>query len=161
MGWVYPNKLNLNDYHYMVIKHRTKPTGDFTCNFQVTSSATGTQCAVPIKKNVLETVICLDTLKYTTKNNYGKALNRKILTRITFQAAKANTSLTVSEILLYADDPTGINEVAWKQERQQRQTVNVYTLSGRMVRRAVSRGTALQGLPAGLYLVDGQKIVVR
>jgi len=161
MGWVFPNKLNLYDYHYMVIKHRIKPTGDFTCNFQVTSSATGTQSAVPIKKNVLETVICLDTLKYTTKNNYGKALNRKMLTKVTFQAAKANTSLTVTEILLYADDPTGINEVAWKQERQQRQTVNVYTLSGRMVRRAVSRSTALQGLPAGLYLVDGQKIVVR
>lgn len=163
IGWLYPSssKLDLSGYHYMVIKNRVKPTSDFTCNFHISSSATGTQSAVPMKKNALETVICLDTLKYTTKNNYGKALNRKMLTKVTFQAAKANTSLTVTEILLYADDPTGINEVAWKQERQQRQTVNVYTLSGRMVRRAVNRSTALQGLPAGLYLVDGQKIVVR
>jgi hypothetical protein len=161
-GWVYPNRIDLSPYHYMVIKHgkNLKPTSDFTCNFHVTSKVTGTHCSVPLEKKT-ENIICLDTLKYTTKTNNGKPLNRDRLMMFTFGTKVANKSLTVSEIILYADDPTGVNEVAWKRERLERQTVNVYTLSGRMVRRAVKRSEALQGLPAGLYLMDGQKIVVR
>jgi len=57
------------------------------------------------------------------------------------------------------DPTTGISDVSWQQ--QLRQTVNVYSLSGRTVRRAVNRNDALRGLPAGLYIVDGQKIVVK
>ena len=83
---------------------------------------------------------------------------------VTLTTGAANKKAYIKNIFLTNDeqyDPTGIIDVAWKQEAQQRQTVNVYTLSGRMVRRAVSRSEALQGLPAGLYLMDGRKVVVR
>ena len=39
--------------------------------------------------------------------------------------------------------------------------VDVYSLCGQLLRRAVPRQKALQGLPAGLYLVDRKKVVVK
>jgi hypothetical protein len=39
--------------------------------------------------------------------------------------------------------------------------VNVYTLSGQLVRQNMQRGKAVQGLPAGIYVVDGEKVIVR
>jgi len=161
IGWAYSKKIDLSSYHYMVIKFKTKPTTDFTFNIHIASKVTATHCAVPLGKT-LEQVISLDTLKYTTSgSNYGKAVTRKSISMVTFASKTANKNLYISEILLYADDPTGINEVAWKQERLQRQTVSVYTMSGRMVRHAVKRSEALQGLPAGLYLMDGEKVLVK
>ena len=37
--------------------------------------------------------------------------------------------------------------------------VNVYTTDGKLVRSAVKRNAALQGLPSGVYVVDGKKCV--
>ena len=36
---------------------------------------------------------------------------------------------------------------------------NVYTTDGKLVRSAVKRNAALQGLPSGVYVVDGKKCV--
>ena len=37
--------------------------------------------------------------------------------------------------------------------------VNVYTTDGKLIRSAVKRNAALQGLPSGVYVVDGKKCV--
>ena len=37
-------------------------------------------------------------------------------------------------------------------------TTNVYTLTGILLRRNVQRSQALQGLPAGIYVMDNKKI---
>jgi len=42
-----------------------------------------------------------------------------------------------------------------------RQTVNVVTIQGQLVRRNAPEASALNGLPAGLYLVKGKKILVK
>ena len=108
-----------------------------------------------------QTVILLDTWKFTRGANKGKPLTLKSINMVTFTTTAANKSLYVTDMYLTGDDPTGVIEVAWQREAQQRQTVNVYTLSGRMVRHHVSRGDALKGLPAGLYLVEGRKVLVK
>ena len=41
------------------------------------------------------------------------------------------------------------------------QTVNVYTLDGRLIRSAVPAAAAVKGLSKGLYLVGGKKVAVR
>ena len=38
---------------------------------------------------------------------------------------------------------------------------DVYTIDGRLVRRGVRAEGALNGLPAGLYVVGGVKVLVR
>lgn len=167
MGWVYDAKKDFSGFHYLVINQRYKPGGTTSVNFYISKSVKGARCEVPITadkaiqtENGYQTVILLDTLKYTMGNNKGKPLALKTINMVTFTTTTANKSFYVTDMSLVVDDPTGIIEVAWQQEAQQRQTVNVYTLSGRMVRRAVSRSEALRGLPAGLYLMDGRKVVV-
>lgn len=55
------------------------------------------------------------------------------------------------------DGLTGIGDV----RTQQVNAVDVYGTDGRLWRRAVSRAAALRGLPAGLYVVNGEKVIVR
>jgi hypothetical protein len=39
--------------------------------------------------------------------------------------------------------------------------VDVFSLSGQMLRNGVQRSQALSGLPAGIYIVDGKKVMVK
>lgn len=40
-------------------------------------------------------------------------------------------------------------------------TVNVYDLAGRVVRRNVESGAAVNGLAKGIYIVNGKKVMVK
>lgn len=51
------------------------------------------------------------------------------------------------------DDPTGIEEVI-----KRRGAVDIYTIGGELVR---SKATSTQGLLRGIYVVDGQKVLVK
>ena len=44
---------------------------------------------------------------------------------------------------------------------QKNEKVDVYTTSGVLVRKNVLFGTATNGLPAGIYIVGGQKVLVK
>ena len=55
------------------------------------------------------------------------------------------------------ENPSAIDAVTM----QSAGSVSVYTLSGQLVRRNMQRGKAVQGLPAGIYVVDGEKVIVR
>ena len=58
---------------------------------------------------------------------------------------------------LYIDgEQTGVRLVKGADEDAK---VNVYTTDGKLVRSAVKRNAALQGLPSGVYVVDGKKCV--
>ena len=58
---------------------------------------------------------------------------------------------------LYIDgEQTGVRLVKGADEDAK---VNVYTTDGKLVRSAVKQNAALQGLPSGVYVVDGKKCV--
>ena len=58
---------------------------------------------------------------------------------------------------LYIDgEQTGVRLVKGADEDAK---VNVYTTDGKLIRSAVKRNAALQGLPSGVYVVDGKKCV--
>ena len=163
MGWIYDSKQDFSQFRYLVINQHYKQTGNMKVNLYITKSVKGAHSEVPLTTDGYQTVIRLDTLKYSTGNNVGKPVNLKNINMVTFTTASANKSLYITDMFLTNDtqyDPTGIVDVAWQQPLQ-RQTVSVYTLSGRLVRRAVNRNEALLGLPAGLYLMEGRKIVVK
>lgn len=170
MGWAYNTKQNFSVYHYIVIKQKYKPAGMNSVNFYISNkTVTGTRCEVPLTAdNSIQTsdgylsVIRLDTLKYTSTSNNGKPLTLKSIFMVTLSTNAANKNMYVYDVYLTNEDPaTGITDMAIQRETLGRQTINVYTLSGRMVRHAVNRKDALQGLPAGLYLMDGRKILVK
>jgi hypothetical protein len=51
--------------------------------------------------------------------------------------------------------------VSVEREQGRNAEVKVYDLSGRLVRNNVKRQEATKGLPAGLYIVDGKKTLIR
>ena len=65
------------------------------------------------------------------------------------------------KVALYkASTATGINNAPqWNTTSTDK--VNVYTVTGVMVKRLVERQQALQQLPKGIYIMNGQKVVIR
>ena len=166
IGWNYANYMskgiNLTDFKYLVVRlYYANTTAKASINFYASKTSMKGGCSVPLSTGK-ETVIDLQNLKYTFGSNKDKKFTPSTVYKVTFSSASTSTSpnISVAEMYLTNEDPTtGISDVSWQQ--QLRQTVNVYSLSGRTVRRAVNRNDALRGLPAGLYIVDGQKIVVK
>ena len=161
MGWVYDAAKNLSDYKYLVIRTTVKQSANAKVNFYTTDKTTGLCSSLPLSTTGTETVIDLTEAKYTApKTSVGKALNLKSIRMVTF-SGDLNKTLAVKEMFLTSDpqyDPTGIVEMTNQLEGNR---VNVYNLSGRLVCSGVNRRQATQGLPAGLYIVDGVKVVVR
>ena len=54
--------------------------------------------------------------------------------------------------------PTGIEEIAQEQEARGKGQDNIYTMTGQIVRRG---STSLEGLPRGMYIVGGKKVIVK
>jgi beta-xylosidase len=55
-------------------------------------------------------------------------------------------------------DPTGIFDTRYQPSKA---VISVHNLSGQQVRLAANAAEALQGLPSGVYIVDGEKVVVK
>ena len=55
------------------------------------------------------------------------------------------------------DGLTGIDDV----RMQQAEVVDVYGVDGRLWRRVADRADALRGLPAGVYVVNGERVIVK
>ena len=64
--------------------------------------------------------------------------------------------LLIGELL--DDDVTGIEAVA-NEAAEADKLVNVYDLTGKMLKQGVKKSDALNGLTNGLYIVDGKKVV--
>ena len=62
-------------------------------------------------------------------------------------------------LVKYASESTGIEKPAVQKKKAEK--VNVYSVDGRLLKTGSQRETALQGLSAGLYIIDGQKIAVK
>ena len=70
---------------------------------------------------------------------------------------------TQQDVALYknvTETATGITSIA-SDANCAATNVNVYSISGVLVRSEVARAAALNGLPKGVYIIDGRKIVVR
>jgi len=161
-GWIYDDVLDFSDFKYLVVKLSSKQTAGAKVNLYTTTSTTGMCCSVPLNTADLTTVIDLSELTYTSKSSNGKAFDPKKVRMVTFSASAANKTLSVSDMFLSNDSqyaPTGIVEAATAGSAPS--TVSVYTLSGQLVRSAVDRRDALQGLAPGLYIVDGRKVIVK
>ena len=69
------------------------------------------------------------------------------------------TKHTCDDILPDEDTSTGIKDVNVQKDRVA--NCNVYTLAGVLVKRSKTMAEATSGLPSGLYIIGGKKIVVK
>lgn len=75
-----------------------------------------------------------------------------------YDCASYITMLTPEDyrtVLFYVVDPTGISSPEVSADRK----VNVYSMTGMRLRSGVTAKNALEGLPRGMYIVDGKKVV--
>lgn len=87
---------------------------------------------------------------------YWGAENGGAFTNMANKAYLAIPTAEAAAISYFAlEKPTGIQQVTDKQER----LVNVYSISGRLIKKQVRAQDALKGLPAGVYLVNGRKVL--
>jgi hypothetical protein len=108
------------------------------------------------------TVIDLENAVYTSKTNNGKPFDASRVRMVTLSGNVINKVVAVKEMFLTNDsqyDTTGIVEATAAETA--RQKVSVFTLSGQLVRSAIDRSRATVGLPAGIYVVGGKKVLVR
>lgn len=74
---------------------------------------------------------------------------------------KVSGQQTLSTLALSFDgEVTGIGSIV-DGELQLNGTVDVYDLNGRLVRQGAKAANSLQGLPTGVYVVNGQKVMVK
>lgn len=74
---------------------------------------------------------------------------------------KVSGEQSLSTLALSFDgEVTGIGSIV-DGELQLNGTVNVYDLNGRLVRQGAKAANSLQGLPTGVYVVNGQKVMVK
>lgn len=107
-------------------------------------------------------VIAHETTKATVDLKDIDVANRLATTdRIMIQGNKeAGNPFNIKAIALRHDDiTTGIEDIAT--DNNPDRPVNVYNLQGMTVRQAVAASNATTDLPAGLYIVDGRKVLVR
>lgn len=160
-GWVYPAAVDMTAYKYLVIQLGRK-SADAYVNLYPTTKITSSCFSSETFGDSLTICINLEEAKYTSKTNKGKTLNRKNIRIVTFSSA-ANKSLYVKDMFLTNDTQydynlTGVLDLPSQLDAAM---VDVYSLSGQMLRRRVARTKALQGLPAGVYIVGGRKVIIK
>ena len=158
MGWGYSDGADMSAYKYLVIKLKQAQNCDAHLNIFTENSiwTDGFESAAfGTKKQI---VVNLSTAK--TKN--GVALNTKHIHIVAFWA-NGNGTIVVDDMYLTnnsdfsPEQTSGISQPA----AAMRQSHNIYTLSGLLVGRADSQSAALSHLPAGIYIMNDKKLVIR
>ena len=160
MGWIYPNGADMSGYKYLVVNLKRTQNCDAHVNLFPTTNIWGDCYSSPGFGSKKQLVINLQTATYTSGNNSGKPIDASNI-HIVSLWSNGTGYIYVDDIFLTNNDdytpPTDIQAV----NDEAAAYVNVFTLSGQCVRNHVAAGRALEGLPAGLYLVDGRKVLVR
>ncbi len=160
-GWVYDDFVDMSGYRYLVIKLNQRQAANAQVNLYISTNLKGACCSVPLSTTELQTVVDLKSAVYTSTTSKGRSLDLTKVRMVTLSGSVANKQLTVNSMFLSNDSqyaPTGIADLVAQPVSE---TVSVYTLAGQQLRHNVLRSEALRGLPAGIYVVDGKKIMVR
>jgi hypothetical protein len=159
MGWSYPNGADMSAYKYLVIKLKSTASGAHL-NIFTGGSIWGSNLETASFGSKKQIVVNLSTAKYTNGDLKGQALDTKNIRIVDFWGDRA--TIVVEDMYLTNNsdysrqDATDVTLPTANAD----QPVDVHTLSGQLVRHAANSREALQGLPAGIYLVGGRKVVV-
>jgi len=162
MGWEYPNGADMSAYKYLVVKLKQIQNCDAHLNIFTANSIWSDCCESPAFGTKKQIVINLQTAKYTSGNKKGQALDTKNIHIVDFWA-NGNGTIVVDQMYLTnnADySPQVPADIAGVIENQT-QRVNVYSLSGQLIRHQVYKEEATKGLSSGIYIVNGKKIIIK
>ena len=161
MGWEYPNGADMSAYKYLVIKLKKAQNCDAHLNIFTSNSIWGECYATASFGSKKQIVVNLQTAKYTSDNKKGQPLDTKNIHIVDFWSNGSGDIVVEDMYLTNNEDyspqvPSAIFDVV---DDGQDVPVDVFTLSGQLVRRAANSHSALDGLPKGIYVVGKRKVV--
>jgi beta-xylosidase len=162
VGWVYPDGVDMSAYKYLVVNLYQKQKADARLNLYPTTNLKGACYTTQPFGDDTQIVVNLKEAKYTSNTTKGRPLATDHIHIVAF-SGNGKYTISIKDIYLTNNedftrmDPAGIEAISETTD----QPVSVYSLSGQLVRHKVSRSQATEGLPAGLYVVGGKKVIVR
>ena len=161
MGWQYSEGADWSDYKYLVINLSRAQTCGAHLNIFTTNSIWGDCCATPDFGSKKQIVLNLQEAKYTSGDKTGQPLDLKNIHIVSFWG-NGSGSITVKDMYLTNNDDYSPDETdAIQMAETISERVDVYGIDGICLRQQVEIKQALQGLPAGIYIVGGKKCIVR
>jgi beta-xylosidase len=153
MGWVYPSGADMSGYKYLVVKLAKQQNCQTHLNIFQENNIWTSGYESPEFGSNKRIVVNLQTAKI--KN--GSALNTKHISIVAFWS-NGSGDIVVDDVYLTNNSdysPASVEGITTvKSDR-----TNVYSLSGQLLRRNVLSRQAADGLPAGIYVVEGKKII--
>jgi hypothetical protein len=157
MGWQYPNGADMSGYKYLVIKLGAT-SSDSHLNIYTENSIWSPCFSTSDFGSRRQVVVNLSTAKYTSDGDKkGQSLDTENIHIVAFWGT-GSKSIKVDDMYLTNNSdfsPSGIASVTNVQCAQ----VDVYNLAGQLIRCHADRSRATQGLPAGIYVVEGRKVI--
>ena len=161
MGWQYSEGADWSDYKYLVINLSRAQTCGAHLNIFTTNSIWGDCCATPDFGTKKQIVVNLQEAKYTSGDKTGQPLDLTNIRIVSFWG-NGSGSITVKDMYLTNNDDYSPDETdAIQMAETISERVDVYGINGICLRQHVDIKQALQGLPAGIYIVGGKKCIVR
>lgn len=153
-GWKYSAGIDLSSYRYLIAE--MEGGNQAAVSFRVFDQDNyWTDPAVADFGNETKAVLDLANLK----SDSGRLLDPSHIFIVGFWSL-GNTPFRVKKVYL-SDNPDGesaLDEITFSPSER---SVDVYNIQGMRLKTQVSTSVALNGLPEGLYIVDGKKIVVK
>lgn len=167
-GWEYSNGVDLSNYRYLMVKLKQRPASNVDVSFRIfDQSSYWSTCAMfdwasESSSDGKTLRVRLQSMDRPVSNDSEERvdLDPSHIYRVGFWVG-ANTSLYIDDVYLdgIIDDNTAIDEVH-QDSYDPNEIVDVYSIMGLKVRAKIARKNATIGLPAGVYIVGRQKVVV-
>ena len=139
-------------YKYLVIELMSKQTAGANVNIYTSENLKGACYSSPQFGNAMEIVIDLDTCKYTSTTNKGKALNRKTVRMVTFKGTVSGKMFTVKNMFLSNDEKYNTTGITTLTDDVVEQRKGVFDLQGRRMARPTK---------PGFYIINGRKVIIK
>lgn len=163
VGWEYAQAQDFSGFKYLVANLRREQTCNAHLNFYTSTDLSGDCFSTDSIGKALQLVVNLEKARYTAGSHKGDPLDLKNIRAVTVWG-NGKGFIQFNDIYLTNNDdfsPQDFAAVSALRVKQPAEPVAVYTLSGQLVRRTSSTKGALEGLPAGIYVVGGRKVVRR
>ena len=161
MGWQYTDGVDWSAYKYLVINLNREQKCNAHLNIFTENSIWSNCCESPAFNKQMQIVINLQEAKYTSGDKTGQPLDLKNIHIVSFWGNGKGNVVLDDMYLTNNDDYSRDNPNAVFVEEATPAMVNVYGVNGICLRRQVPSNQAFQGLPSGIYIVNGKKKVVR
>ncbi|MDE6122771.1 MAG: hypothetical protein K2F76_05970, partial [Duncaniella dubosii] len=153
-GWKYSAGIDLSSYRYLIAE--MEGGNQAAVSFRVFDQDNyWTDPAVADFGNRTKAVLDLANLK----SDSGRLLDPSHIFIVGFWSL-GNTPFRIKKVYLSdnSDGESALDEITFSPSER---SVDVYNIQGMRLRTQVSTADAVNGLPEGLYIVDGKKIVVK